>query len=242
MNGFSWHTASKKCDLLPKTVHIWCMSLTAFDSDIQNGLNLLDQQEQQRAYSFRFKHHFRQFVIAHSKLRRILSLYTCQPSHSLRFAFQKQGKPFLKDFSRLQFNLSHSNELAVCGLTLTMPLGIDIEFHKPIENYLDIAKHYFSKDEISELMCLPQHLHSQGFYNAWTRKESFIKAVGDGLYYPLDKFSVSLHPSMPAKVLSNDISPFEVRDWELHEFKPAVDYTAALAVQQRDNQYCYYFL
>jgi 4'-phosphopantetheinyl transferase len=87
---------------------------------------------------------------------------------------------------------------------------------------------------------LPVSEQEQGFYNAWTRKEAFIKAVGDGLHYPLDKFQVELDPARLAKVLEIEGDSGAAASWELHDFIPAPQYTAALALPRLHNHYHFY--
>ena len=85
------------------------------------------------------------------------------------------------------FNISHSGDWVVLA-TGPSPLGIDVERIKDID--LDIAKRFFSGREYDDLMLKPDEERFSYFFNLWTLKESYIKAVGKGLSLPLDSFSM----------------------------------------------------
>lgn len=104
----------------------------------------------------------------------------------LDFATNEYGKPFLRSFYNYKFNLSHSGNWVVCA-TNRHPVGIDIEYIQPID--FNIAKRFFSMEEYSALLNLKSSSQLSYFYDLWTLKESYIKAVGKGLYIPLDSFT-----------------------------------------------------
>jgi 4'-phosphopantetheinyl transferase len=71
--------------------------------------------------------------------------------------------------------------------------------------------------------------------NCWTRKEAFIKAVGEGLSYPLRSFDVSLAPGEDARLLRLDAGPGAAGDWTLASFEPCPGYVGAVAVEGRGS-------
>ncbi|MFB4330818.1 4'-phosphopantetheinyl transferase family protein [Paenibacillus sp. CR_12] len=95
------------------------------------------------------------------------------------------GKPFLKDHDNLHFNVSHSGQWVVCAVGYE-PVGIDVEKMENID--MDIAKRYFHKTEFNALLNCPPSERLSRFFDLWTLKESYIKAVGKGLHLPLDSF------------------------------------------------------
>lgn len=103
----------------------------------------------------------------------------------LIFKRNKYGKPYVYNLQEYHFNISHSGDYVVC-VTHNRPVGIDIEFIKPVS--LEIAKHYFSKEEYESIMRQPEDSRISYFYDFWTMKESFIKAIGKGLHIPLNSF------------------------------------------------------
>ena len=95
------------------------------------------------------------------------------------------GKPFIEDYPDFHFNISHSGNWVVCAIS-NMPVGIDIELMKPID--YSLAEHFFYPREYERLVNAENK--SDCFYDIWTLKESFIKAVGTGLSLPLTSFGV----------------------------------------------------
>ena len=117
--------------------------------------------------------------------------------YKLKFGYGEYGKPYISDHflnRKLCFNNAGSHELAMYALTANDDIGIDVEFQRELTDADDIAAHYFSSGEIAAFQSLPGKTKQKGFYNCWTRKEAFIKAIGKGLSFPLDKFEVSLVP------------------------------------------------
>jgi 4'-phosphopantetheinyl transferase len=76
----------------------------------------------------------------------------------------------------------------------------------------------------------------EAFFAAWTRKEAYLKARGEGLSLPPQGVEVTLAPDEPASLLSVGGDPREARRWTLHELKPRPGYAAAVAVEGHDWQ------
>jgi 4'-phosphopantetheinyl transferase len=106
-----------------------------------------------------------------------------------------------------------------------------LEFVKPIPDAEQIAAHFFSSEENRVLQALPSTQRLEAFYRCWTRKEAYVKAIGEGLSHPLDRFQVSLAPNTPARLISVEGSPQEIARWGMISFDPAPGYIAALVVE-----------
>jgi 4'-phosphopantetheinyl transferase len=176
----------------PQEVHLWQIWIPDFISQEAELIALLSPDELERAYRFRFPQHKQRFIIARASLRNILSQYLPIPPHKIEFAYGNRGKPFLKaNPQHLEFNLTHSDEMAICAITKNASIGIDIQ--KIEEKYNPgIAKRFFSTAENQDLEKLPAAERNAAFCSLWSCKEALIKAVGEGLYVPLGDFSVSL--------------------------------------------------
>jgi 4'-phosphopantetheinyl transferase len=97
--------------------------------------------------------------------------------------YGEYGKPFLRN-SQIQFCLSHSGDYAVAVFS-DRAVGIDIERVRTANS--GVVSRFFSDIEQS---FWEQNMSALSFTRLWTRKESVIKATGDGLHMPLDSFSV----------------------------------------------------
>lgn len=214
-------------------VQIWQASLNLPAMFLQYLQTVLVPDELQRAERFCFPKDRNQFIASRGLLRIILSRYLCIEPAQLRFAYNHYGKPVLDDplNSGLTFNLSHSHGLALYAITRNRRIGVDIERVRVDLDYEAIARSSFSVYENAALYSVPRSMRHEAFFNCWTRKEAFIKAIGEGLSRPLDQFDVSLKPGEPATLLFTRPDEAECRQWSVRHLAPACGYTGALAVE-----------
>jgi 4'-phosphopantetheinyl transferase len=104
---------------------------------------------------------------------------------------------------------------------------------------MEIARNYFSEREIEALGNFPPSQRARAFYRCWTRKESFIKAKGTGLSFPLNAFTVSLNSDDSAKLLETQWQASERSEWNLYSFTPSEGYLAALKVYGKNKDIAY---
>jgi 4'-phosphopantetheinyl transferase len=216
--------------VLAGDLHVWLVKLS--EHSPQAFTHLLSSDELGRASRFHFQKHRNHFIVARGALRSILGQYLKLDPKLLQFTYSSYGKPSLAESSQanLEFNMSHSHELALYAVATNCKVGIDVEHMRSDVAHKDIAERFFSHSEVNTFCNLPEELKTEGFFNCWTRKEAFIKAIGEGLSYPLDKFSVSLTPGEPASILSIADDNAEAKNWNLISFSPRPDYVAAAAI------------
>lgn len=207
--------------VLAKTrVDIWQYPL---HTEFSNAADLLSEDELTRAKRYHFPHHQRRFTVARAMLRRILAGYLSTSPAELVFSYNKHGKPELVNASSLQFNLSHSGDLAILAVGKKFPLGIDVEFFSA-RPYEGIGNHLFSASEQQGLFKVDDTLKPLAFFHIWAQKEAFIKACGLGLAYPTQSFDVPILP--PANQCC--IDTVHKQNWQLVSFMPKVACSAAL--------------
>jgi 4'-phosphopantetheinyl transferase len=216
-------------ELADHDIHIYYVSLDEGDSAAFE--RMLSEDEHARASRFRFAVHRQRFIARRAILRQLLKHYIKLLPAQFSFNYTPHGKPYLENQS-LQFNLSDSEHLALYAFAQT-PIGIDIESVHMMDDMDDVARLMFSPAENVVYRALPIEQKAEGFFNCWTRKEAFIKAVGEGLSYPLADFDVTLKPDEPAKMLRirDDMRPDET--WSLVDLHPAANFRGALAMQGR---------
>lgn len=208
-------------------IHLWPINLSDQLNRCGYFFDLLDEDEKARALRFRFKKDRDCFTISHGILREILSKYILCDPRAIVFEFGEHQKPFIKNNDLgVQFNLSHSHFMAFIAVTLDDPVGVDVEWARENNDLDQLVSRFFSTVEINEYFSLPQNQRKQAFYHAWSRKEAFIKATGNGLFQELKSFSVNLTPGKLAKVLSveNDEASF----WKLYTLEIEKNYAAAV--------------
>jgi 4'-phosphopantetheinyl transferase len=204
-------------------VDIWCFSIAAPLAGEPELHALLDEAEQGRAARFIAAEHRGRFVRGHGLVRLILARYLDRPARALRFGTAGHGKPFLLNTEDLSFNLSHSHELAALAVARGLTLGVDVEHCRPLSDRDGLVRRFFSAREQALFAALPEAERQAGFFRLWTRKEAYIKALGEGLSCPLDSFAVSADDE--ARILEPLLA-----GWSLRHFDPAPGYVGALAV------------
>ena len=216
-------------------VHIWTMPAKASDAVVAQFRRVLSEDEAKRAARFRFSHLRDSFVITHGVLRHLLARYLSLDPARIFFHYGDKGKPGIASADKPQFNLTHSGGMAAVAFTTDCQLGIDAEHIRPVEEMQQIANRYFASDEAAELMLIPENEREAAFFRCWTRKEAYIKAIGDGLSCPLDSFQVTLLPNVPPRLIHIEGDRAAAEMWSLHDLSLAPDYAAALAYRDRDR-------
>ncbi|MEJ5312274.1 MAG: 4'-phosphopantetheinyl transferase superfamily protein [Anaerolineae bacterium] len=213
-------------------VHVWQTSLHTSAACRDRFYATLAPDERARAERFRFPEHRARFIAAHGALRDILSRYLNLPADQLAFSTNPHGKPALADPDHvwLQFNLSHSGDLALIAVARAHPVGIDVEQMIPPDDFPRLVEQFFSANENAAFRALPASRRAAAFFAGWTRKEAYVKALGTGVSLPLDRFDVTMDPDAPARLLADRRHPHNVGTWSLHTFTPAQNYIATLAI------------
>ncbi len=221
-----WLTHPHAPPLPDDEVHVWRTSLD-LDPDLLHTLTThLAPDERSRATRFKFDRDRQRFIAARGILRAILGAYlSCGPS-SLSFSYGPNGKPSLNpnDERRVvQFNVSHSQGMALYAFANTREVGVDVEAVRPMADWEAIARRFFSPHEVTEILSWPQDLRQEAFFTCWTRKEAYLKARGSGMTLSLSSFDVRLSEDGATALQSEDS-----HRWTLCGLTPAPGYLGAV--------------
>jgi 4'-phosphopantetheinyl transferase len=193
----------------------------------------LSDEEGQRASRFRFEQHRNRYIVGRATLRQILGAYLNNPPEKFDFEYGNHGKPTLASRNgaqTLEFNLAHSDALALIAVSQAGPVGVDVEQVRPLKDADELVKRFFSPRENSAFQKLSSEQKPQAFFNLWTRKEAWLKATGDGIAHHLNRVEVSFLPGEPAQLLSLPDNLGSETNWSLRELNPAPGFTAAVAL------------
>ena len=134
------------------------------------------------------------------------------------------GKPYLKDYPTLFFNISHTDNLILIAIA-NSPVGVDVEKNERNADKEAIIKHFFSEKEQQSFFSQPDEQRQLAFVKGWTRKEAILKATGEGLSAMKD-YEVSFEPEAENPIIYTKTElKFKVKD-----FTPKEGYAACLAV------------
>ena len=229
-----WSISDRSVSLQEKVIHLWRIELDQSNQLVNQMLQLLTEDEVERANRLRFFRDQRRYILAHAALRQIIAEYVQIDPQKVLFRSNAFGKPYLTGSraDQLYFNLSHSGEIALLGIACKPQIGVDVEAIRPLDDLMSLASSCFSENEYHQLDALPPDLKLVSFFTIWTRKEAFIKAIGDGLSFPLDQFEVSTHPHEPSRIVHIAGSLQEAQNWSLFAMQPAHGYASAVAIRE----------
>jgi 4'-phosphopantetheinyl transferase len=237
MDVKQWHRAIPEEQILSNDVHVWRAFLDLTVLQKESLVRNLSTDEMAKASRFHFERDRERFIVARGILRHLLGCYLGENPAELRFEYTPYGKPFFAvdaGYDSLSFNLSHSGEFALYAITRNRDVGIDIEFVRDDIDIELIARRFFSQRELNSLEKISKDMQTVRFFQYWTRKEAFLKAIGKGVSFPMEHFDVSL---MTGKALSPIRSPGdkpEATCWYGMDLFPGRGYTAAIMAEGND--------
>ena len=227
-----WKTPSGPYALGANEAHVWRVLCSDACARIDDFAKLLADDERERAARFHFEKGRENYLVARGVLRELLGAYLSTPPADVRFNYTAHGKPELdaSHQSYLRFNLAHSGDMVLLAFARNARIGVDVERCRPDFDGQRIADRFFTETESSALRVVHESRRVHAFTQQWTRKESFIKAHGEGLSYPLNAFSILEN--------DNDTLRLEIRPvptspvpWHVRDLAVGDDYAAALAVE-----------
>ncbi len=216
------------------SIHLWTIPLDDTSRTLEEYQSILSTSEREQGNRFTYPELKKRYILAHARMREILAKYINLEPKNIVFRINQYNKPFLVDRPgqpEINFNLSHSHNLALLGIASRRSIGVDVEWVKPLNDYMKIARRYFSPIEHTAIVQQKSDRSLLAFYQLWAGKESIIKARGHGMQLPLNQFNLDglINPSGKAertvKVCANGIS------WFVYPINLMHGYLGAVAVE-----------
>lgn len=185
--------------------------------------SILSSEEKERARAFNFDADRNLYIAARGALRLVLGRFLDTSAADVELSFNDHGKPCLVD-SDLEFSVSHSNDLVLLGFAMQRRVGIDVEAIDSRLPMQDLVARFFSPAERSVFDTLSQSARVGFFFETWTRKEAYVKAMGEGLSIPPETFTVTGDDGRVPVEGVNGI-------WATEPVATALGFAAAVAVE-----------
>jgi 4'-phosphopantetheinyl transferase len=199
---------------------------------------LLSKDEHDRMARFVFDRDRRAFLITRALVRTMLSRYAPVAPADWTFIANVHGRPEILDRPRgvpdLRFNISHTDGLIACAVTIGREVGVDVE-HINRQLTHDVAGRFFAPDEVTDLRKLPPDEQPRAFFDYWTLKEAYIKARGFGLALPLGDFAFRLKPPAPPEITFEPSLEDDPSTWQFMQDWPTPQHRLGLAVRREGN-------
>ena len=215
-------------------VHVWYCRCDdpAVVERFDDYMLLLSPDEQERRSRFRFEEDRQLFLVSHALLRAVLSQYAPVAPTEWKFQQTAKGKPLVAadaGLPALQFNLSHTANLAACAVTRTCPVGVDVE---SLDRHADpkVAQRVLTPSELKQFQEAAPRQQKELFFRYWTLKESYVKAVGLGLAMSLREISFVLSETNPPAIVFSAASSENARAWQFHQQPVDPHYFLAVTV------------
>jgi 4'-phosphopantetheinyl transferase len=161
-------------------VVVWNASIAPSDDRVAHAAPLLSSEDMARSRGYADERQRGRFILRRAMLRRLLSLCTATPPGRLEISEGPHGKPVLLG-SRLEFSVSHAADLAMFAFSLSGRVGVDVERTRTSFDMGRIERRFFSPREREILARLSGADRSLAWFRCWTRKEAYVKALGEGI-------------------------------------------------------------
>ncbi len=225
---------------LEDETHVWVVTTSRPQSELQYYLKNLDDDELKRYHSYYFLKDKIRYLVSRGFIKDLLAKYLDVDPDVISICRSRYGKPYLdKSLNEygIQFSLAHSHDILVIAIARNRRVGIDIEYiHKKVD-YLKVASHFFTEREKMTLESLSDSQRRSAFYNYWTRKEALLKAVGDEP--PMDFLDVEASIRLGETVRINKFKDgyWDISRWIVIPLFPLEEYIGTLVIEKSPHAF-----
>jgi 4'-phosphopantetheinyl transferase len=224
---------------LPLEAHVWFTAPERLrdPGTLDDCLAMLCEQERERYRRFHFPADRHRFLVSHALVRCVLSRYLDLSPADWTFRNGEHGRPEISNpgLPALRFNLTHTDGLAACVVTLACDCGIDAERIVARHNPAGIAQRMFSAAECEQLQRLNGREQLEYFFRRWTLREAYVKARGIGIAFPTRKLQFAIDEQDSIQVEFAGGIDDTGKCWQFRLLYPTRQHIAALALGLDDS-------
>jgi 4'-phosphopantetheinyl transferase len=206
---------------------LWWATLAASDDEVARVAGWLAPAEHARAARFGREALSRRYILGRALLRWVLGNALGVSPPAVPIVRGVRGRPQLADGVGIDFNVSHTRDVALIGIAHTRRIGVDVERVDRDVRADGLARKFLTSAEQATLSPLPETERRARFLRYWTCKEAMSKATGDGLSAPMRRLEVRLTDGIE---LTRGPAPYEPARWRLHAVDVPEGYLATLAL------------
>jgi 4'-phosphopantetheinyl transferase len=208
-------------------IRLWWCSLDAPPPLIGTFEGYLSQAELSRASRFGNRRLRERYVTGRGSLRTILGGELGVEPGKVEIVRGIRGRPQLSGTPSLDFNISHTGDVAIVGLLQGARIGVDVERIDRVVNVAGIARKFLTANERRELGAADTDAARARLLTLWTCKEAMSKATGDALSAPFGSLDIHLSDQPLLRAGPNVYQPDR---WTLHSAAVPPAYVATVAV------------
>ena len=225
---------------LENECHVWyCFPEEITDEVIlAEYRSILSIEERDKCERFYFEKDQHSYLVSHAFLRKVLSSYCDVLADEWRFTCNRYGKPDISADIRcppMKFNLSHTDGMSVVAVTLNAACGVDVENITRRSKMLAVAERMFAEAEVNVLRSCDDSNMQASFFDYWTLREAYVKAIGTGLggsskdfYFTVDEQNQG---NREARLYFVESEPKDKISWVFTLLSPSLEHVIAVSVE-----------
>jgi 4'-phosphopantetheinyl transferase len=226
---FSKHQSRDQTMIHSGELHLYRVDLRSLNHNDYEAV--LSPDEQQRKASYYFERDQRRYASTRGLLRHALGGYLGIAARDVHFQYLERGKPVLHTAheSNIQFNLSHSGDLAYLVFALDVRIGVDVQAVEPLEHMEGVAQTVCTLQELYRWNTLPEQDQLHTLIRTWVRKEAVVKTSGAGMSFDLHKLDVQTQTPRWVSPLPGQRDP--LANWRIVDLDAPDGYLAAVSME-----------
>jgi 4'-phosphopantetheinyl transferase len=209
---------------------LWWCPLRATPAEVRSWGAVLSPAEQTRAARFGTPLLRTRYVIGRTALRSVLARLLGMQAYQVPIIRGVRGRPRLEGNDRIDFNVSHTGDAALIGITDGERIGVDVERADRTINVGGISRKFLTDNERTLLANMDADAARRTVLTLWTCKEAMSKATADALSAPFAQIDVDLREG---RLLRDGPGPYAPHDWSLHAAQVPDGYIATVALWRR---------